>query len=192
MMDYEYIEGLVLKSKNGDAFSKEMLMNEFRPLILNIVKKTFLHGYDKSDIQNECYKSLFKCLSMYNLETHRFVAYATIGIKNNINDLVRKVKTRGSAEGSEALTLSQDLEDNLPSNEDNFEDIICTKCDYEILKLAINNLTSEERKLIKFIFFENNSLSSYAALKNLSYSNANRKKVSTLRKLNRYFSKNRV
>ena len=45
-MDYEYIESLVQKSKEGDTLSKEKLVSEFRPLILNIVKRTFLHGYD--------------------------------------------------------------------------------------------------------------------------------------------------
>ena len=188
-MDYEYIENLVLKSKAGDTLSKEKLANEFRPLILNIAKRTFLHGYDKNDIQNECYHSLFKCLSMYNCANHRFVAYATNGIKNNINDLIQRVKNRSSLEGSEALTLSKDLENNLPSNDESFEDVLCSKCDFEALKSALNYLDKEERELIKFIFFQNNRLSSYASMKNLPYSTANKKKAITLMKLSKYFNK---
>lgn len=189
-MDYDYIENLAFKSRNGDEISKEKLVNEFRPLILNIAKRTFLHGYENSDIQSECYKSLFKCLSMYNPDSHRFVAYASNGIRNNINDLIKRVKTRSSAEGSEALTLSDNLEDSLPSNEDNLEDILCNKCDYEILKSAIASLTREEKELIKFIFFKNNTLAAYASLKNLPYSTANRKKKLTLLKLNKHLNRN--
>ncbi|WP_297421355.1 sigma-70 family RNA polymerase sigma factor [Clostridium sp.] len=186
-MDYEYIESLVQKSKEGDTLSKEKLVSEFRPLILNIVKRTFLHGYDNEDIKHECYRTLFKCLSMYNLESHRFVAYASNGIRNNINDLIKRVKNRSSSEGSEALTLSSDLEDNILSKDDSIEDIFCTKCDYETLKLAINSLNNEEKELIKFIFFKNNSVATYASIKNIPYSTANRKKLLTLMKLSNYF-----
>lgn len=188
-MNYEYIEDLVVKSKNGDALSKEKLVQEFRPLIINLSKRTFLHGYDKNDIQNECYKSLFKCLSMYKLESHRFVAYATNGIRNNINDLIKRTKTRSSTEGSEALALSDDLQQTLTSHEDSLEEILCSKCDRESLKLAINSLSEDEKELIKFIFFKGNTVATYACLKNIPYSTANRRKMVTLVKLSKYFNK---
>ncbi len=187
-MDYEYIEKLVHNSRSGDKSSKEKLVNEFRPLILNIAKRTFLHGYENNDIQNECYKTLFKCLSMYNMESHRFVAYASNGIRNNINDLIKRVKTRSSTEGSEALTLSDTLEDSLLSNEDTIEDALCSKADYDALKSAILSLSKEERELIKFVFLKGNTLAAYASLKNLPYSTANRKKKVALMKLNKYIN----
>lgn len=186
-MDYKYIESLVLRSKNGDSISKEELAKEFRPLILNIVKRTFLHGYDNEDIQNECYRTLFKCLSMYDLERHRFVAYASNAIKNNINDLIKRVKNRSPIEGSEALTLSDNLEHNLSSKGDSLEEVLCSESDYELLKIAINSLNKEEKELIIFIFFKNNTVSAYAALKNMPYSTVNRKKAVTLMKLSKYF-----
>lgn len=188
-MNYEYIESLALKSKNGDTLSKEKLVTEFRPLILNIVKRTFIHGYDNNDIQNECYKALFKCLSMYNLDKHRFVAYASNGIRNNINDLIKRSKNRNSAEDPEALTLSDNLEHILLSCEDNMEDMLCNKLDYESLIFSINKLNKEERELIKFIFFKNNTVSTYAYLKNIPYSTANRRKIAALTKLSKYINK---
>ena len=54
-MNFEYIESLVTKSKNGDTLSKEKLAEEFRPLIFNISKRTFIDGYEIQDIQNQCY-----------------------------------------------------------------------------------------------------------------------------------------
>jgi len=98
-MDFDYIEDLVTKCKNNDVAAKEKLAAKFRPLIYNISKRTFIDGYDIRDIQNEAYKSLFKCVSTYNLEKHRFVAYATNAIKNNMGDLIKRIKTRRSTEG---------------------------------------------------------------------------------------------
>jgi len=188
-MNYEYIENLVLKAKNGDTLSKEKLAQEFRPLIINISKKTFLHGYDNHDIQNECYRTLFRCVFLYNVQNHRFVAYATNGIKNNINDLIKRVKTRSSAEGHEALCLSDNLEHSLPSTEDSLEDTLCAKCDYDELRFAINNLNEEEKELIKFVFFKNNTVKTYANKKNMCYSTASQRKKVALTKLSKYINK---
>ena len=116
-MDYNYVESLVYQCKNGDMISKEKLADEFRPLIINISKRTFIDGYDLNDIRNECYKSLFKCVSLYNLEKHKFVAYATNAIKNNINDLIKHIKTRSSTNGNDALSLHSDVEKDLPSHD---------------------------------------------------------------------------
>jgi len=51
-LNFEYIEELVTNCKNGDALSKENLAGEFRPLIFNISKRTFIDGYEIQDIQN--------------------------------------------------------------------------------------------------------------------------------------------
>ncbi len=187
-MDLKYVEMLAKKSKDGDNLSKENLIEEFRPFIRNLSRKTFIHGYDKNDIENECYKNLFKCLNSYDLEKHRFVAYATNGIKNNLNDLIRKTKNRDNSEGSCALTLSDDLEDALPSNEPNLEDMLCNECDLDLLKYAIKKLTKEEQELIDFIFFKNNTIRLYSNLKNMCYSTAAKRKMDVLKKINKIFS----
>lgn len=189
-MDFNYIESLVCKCKNGDMISKEKLANEFRPLIINISKRTFIDGYDRNDIKNECYHSLFKCLSLYNLEKHKFVAYATNAIKNNMNDLIKHIKTRSSTNGNDALSLHADVEKNLPSQDMSLEDLFCDKCDSEDLKLAINNLTEEEKELIDFIFFKNNTIQDYAYYKNMCYSTACLKKKIILKKIYDYISLN--
>ncbi|GAA0077254.1 sigma-70 family RNA polymerase sigma factor [Clostridium sp. CTA-5] len=185
-MDYNYIENLVRKSKDGDKLSKEKLIEEFRPFILNLSKRTFIDGYDLYDVQNECYKNLLKCLKSYNLEKHRFVAYATNGIKNNINDLIKRSKNRSSTEGYEALTLCDNLEHTLPSDNSNLEDILCDKCAFQTLRLAINNLSEEEKELIDFVFFKNNTIKLYSDLKDMCYSTAVNRKTNALRKINKY------
>ena len=46
-MNFNYIETLVAKAKNGDVSSKEIISKEFRPMILNIISEydeTFLYS----------------------------------------------------------------------------------------------------------------------------------------------------
>ena len=155
LMNYEYIEKLVEYSKDGHTESKEQLIKEFTPYILNLCKKTFIHGYDFSDLKNECYKSLFYCVSKYNPETHRFVAYATNGIKNNIYDLVRKSQTRKSLDSSETLIITDEFQETLVSDLIGIEDFLCKKSDYIELHKAIKNLNADEQEMINFLFFSN-------------------------------------
>lgn len=182
-MDFDYIENLVYKCKNGDMVSKEKLADEFRPLIINISKRTFIDGYDINDLRNECYKSLFKCVSLYNLEKHKFVAYATNAIKNNMNDLIKHIKTRSITNGTAALSFHDDIEKNLPSHDISLDDLFCDQCDYEDLKLAISNLNRDEKELINFIFFKNKTIRDYAYFKNMCYSTACLKKKLILKKI---------
>ena len=93
-MNFNYIETLVAKAKNGDVSAKEIIFKEFRPMILNISKRTFVHGYEFSDIEHECYATLLKCIKIYDLDKKRFVAYATMAIKNNINYLIKRYCNR--------------------------------------------------------------------------------------------------
>lgn len=186
-MDYNEIEKLVSAAKARNKLANELLAEEFKPFILNLSKKIFINGYDRQDIQNECYKILFNCVSVYNLEKHRFVAYATNSIKNNMNDLIKKSQNRRSSEGFEALTLSDNLEHTLPSEACSLEDMLCIKADYSTLTQAIANLNEDEKELIIFVFFKNNPLKSYAYWKNMRYSTATRKKRKILTKMRKSF-----
>ena len=187
-MNFEYIEYLVGNCKNGDNLSKEKLAEEFRPLIFNISKRTFIERYEMHDIQNQCYETLFKCVFLYNLEKHRFVAYATNAIKNNINDLMKRIKTRSSTEGNNALSLHADVEKDIPSQDISLEDLFCDQCDYEELRLALNNLNEEEKELIDFIFYKNNTVQNYAYFKNMCYSTACQRKKVILKKIFDYIN----
>lgn len=187
-MDFNEIEALVANAKAENKLSKEKLAEEFKPFIINISNKTFINGYDKQDIQNECFRILFKCVSVYNLEKHRFVAYATNGIKNSINDLITKSMNRSSCEGSEALILSDNLEHTIPSTADALDDLLCNKADSELLIQAFDNLTKEEKELIIFVYFKNNPLKTYAYWKNMRYSTATRKKKNILNKMKQHLS----
>ena len=171
-MNYTQIESLVQSSRQGNHTSKELLAEAFKPFILNISKRTFINGYDFYDVQSECYKILFNCVSLYKPETNKFVAYATSGIKKSLNDLIKKSKNRSHAEGHEALILCGYLEHLLPSEIPTTEEVLCEKADYEIVISALSKLPSKEKELITYVFLENNTVRAYAALHNINYSTA--------------------
>ena len=182
-MNYKYVENLVRLSKNGDIKSKEKLLEEFRPFIINISKRTFIHGYEFEDIMNECYKILLKCILLYKLESHRFVAYATNGIKNSINDLIRNSIKNNKISGNSTLTIDSFVENTCKDDTPEIEDILCSQYDCDCLKYAMNCLTEEELNLIDHIFYKNKTLKSYAKENNVSYSYAFKKKRYILDKL---------
>ncbi|MDU1004431.1 MAG: sigma-70 family RNA polymerase sigma factor [Clostridium butyricum] len=186
-MDYNYIDNLVRLSKTGDEYSKEKLVDEFKPFIINISKKAFIHGYEFEDIMNECYIALFKCISLYKIEMHRFVAYATNGIKNNINDLIRK-NIKQNKKCDSPITLNNYVEETLKADIPEIAELLCDKYDSECLKYAINQLSSDELNLIIYLFYENKTLKSYAHEKGLSYSYVNKKKRYILDKLFMYIN----
>lgn len=185
-MNFNEIETLVAAAKSENKLSKEKLAEEFKPFIINLSNKTFISGYDREDIQNECYRILFNCVSVYNLDRHRFVGYAMSGIRKSLNDLIERSIKRSATEGSEALILSDNLEHVLPSQMDTLDDILYNKTTSELLKNAINSLSNEEKELIIFIYFKNSSLRTYAYWKNMCYSTAGKKKKNILNKLKRY------
>lgn len=183
-MDYEYIENLVSDSKSGNEKAKEALALEFTPLINSICRRTFIYGYERSDIRNECFTTLFYCIYKYRLEAHRFIAYATNAIKNNINDLIKKTVKQNGLNNFLTCSLYDNALDFLPSNENSLEENLCLLNGYDELSFVINNkLNPEEKQLILFLFFNENTLTNYAHCKKISYVAASKRKKKVLNKL---------
>lgn len=188
-MDYECIEKLVNAAKAGDTKAKENLVMEFTPLINSISRRTFIHGYETCDIKSECFTTLFICISRYNTDSHRFVAYATNSIKNNINYLIRESIKRNKLDGFVTLSLDDKLIDFLPSAAYSIDEKLCCLDDYNDLSSAIkNNLTEEEKQLVSFLFFKENTLTNYAASNSISYVAASKRKKKVLNKLKKYIN----
>lgn len=183
-MNYEYIEKLVIEAKNGDNAAKESLVFEFTPFINSLSRKTFIHGYEKSDIKNECFQTLFICISKYKINSNSFVSYAINSMKNNVNDLIRRIVSRNELDGLYSLSLDDNLENSLSSETDQPDEKLCNECDYNALLFAINNkLNDVEKDLIDFIFFKGNTLTNYAYYNNISRVTALKRKKKALNKL---------
>jgi len=188
-MDYAYIEHLILSTKEGNSISKEKLIDEFTPLIKKISKTTFISNYTREDIEQECYLTLLKCIDKYNPKMHRFIGYATMAIRNNINYLLRGYIKHKAINSDASLTSTGSLEDlNLKSNEEIESSILYIE-KKKMYKEAINLLSKEERELLKYVYIKNNSLKQFATMKNISYSTLCKRKARIKRTLKQYIEK---
>lgn len=186
-MNYEKLETLVIKAKNGDKKSKEEIINEFKPFILKFSSKFFIDSYDIYDIQSECYTILLEAINMYKPEKHRFVAYATNAIKNTIFLLVRRSKRHDKTDGLSALTFDGELSHIVDENDD-YQQIL-KKLDSEQLANALKSLNKKEFELIDFVIFKKQSLRSYSIIKKINYSTVVWDKNLILKKLKGYLTK---
>lgn len=182
-LDYDYIETLVKKSKDNDKTAQEELLKEFEPFIVNISSKTHLNGYDFDDIKSECYKSIAKCLLLYDKNRHRFVAYAINAIKNNLKDLIKTTYKKSSITSYNLIHLTDELQSILKSNDVSLDEIVMNKLDCEILNSTLKSLAPEELELIDFIIIKGYSLKSYSIFKNISYNKAYKHKQIILNKI---------
>lgn len=168
-MDSNEIESLVKLAKANDKSAKEELMVKFTSMILNLSKRSFVNSYEFADIKNECYHTLFKCVSLYNSDKHRFVAYATSSIKNSVNLLIRTSIRRNGSEGPEAFILDGKLENTICSGLEDFDSIMLNKVYRNRLNAALQILSSNEDELVKYVYFEKHSLKNYSQYKKIPY-----------------------
>jgi RNA polymerase sigma factor (sigma-70 family) len=182
-MDYNKIEEIVSLAKAGNKQAKEDIAMEFRPFILNLSKKTHIISYEFSDIENECYRVLFKCVNKYDIERHRFVAYATNAIKNSISGLIRVTARRGGNYGQKPFTYSN-CTNNAPFPcGDSVDDFIVNKLNRKKLKYAIKDLDYIEQELLYYIYIKGYSLNKYSKIKGISYYAASSVRESMIDKL---------
>lgn len=187
-INYKEMENLVLLSKNGDENAKEKILSEFTPFIISLCKKSHVTSFDFEDLKQECYKTLFKCVKMYNPNTHRFVAYATNGIKNSMHYLIRTSINRDKRDGKNSLIMDSILETLLSSDTDEVDNIIYKKMCREKLKTSLSHLNPQEKEFIDYVFFKGYSMRKFSQTKEIPYTKALNLRGSSLKKLRDNFN----
>lgn len=183
-MDSQHVENLVTRFlEDNDLKAKEELIESFIPFIKKFSKSIFIYGYDKYDIENECYKALLRALTYYNSRSNTFVAFAIKTIKNSLYEILRKSKAREFAEGKEALIFTDTLENTLLSQELPIEEQIYNTLDNLLLKDAIDKLFPNEKVFISYIFINKKTLREYAKEYHMTYKEALALRMRILRKL---------
>lgn len=188
-MDFDKIENLVLLSKQDNSKAKEELCAQFAPLIIKLSMKTYINGFDFEDLKSECYKTLFKCVLLYDPSKHRFVAYATNAIKNSINNLIRTSLRKSLGEGCKALNLDANLEYVLSYDMFSVEDRLFKNVFHKELKNEIAKLSFDEQLLIEFLYYKKTSLKAFAAYRAIPYGKAFNIKSNMLKKLRKNIEK---
>ena len=191
-MDLEYVEQLVYDLKQKNINTKEEIIKLFSPFILNLAGKTYINGYTFEDIRNECYKSLLYALNKYEVGNNSFAKYAFTAIRNNLNDLIRRRISHYESDGQCALTLTDNLEYILVSEDKPLYETAYKNICFNTLKNIISTLDKDEKEFISYIYIKNNPLTSYAEFKNINYYQARYIQKKLLKKLNQKFAEKHI
>nr|WP_312289492.1 sigma-70 family RNA polymerase sigma factor [Clostridium chromiireducens] len=184
-MNYSEIESNVSNAKLGDPESLTALLIQFKPYIFKIAKTFNIKNYDEYDLVQIGYIALIKAVEKYTEGSNSFSSYVYTTIKNamkytarsnkkHLNTLSINASIDGQSfnEFTELLQSSENLEVDYLEHERILE-----------LQRLISNLEPDEFELIFFVYYNNFSLTDYAAKKGISYSKIVRKKNSILDKL---------
>ena len=105
---------------------------------------------------------------------------------NQANYLERVDRKHGLLYFSE-MDKDGHLVDNIPDKNVDVEKLVEMKALIDRLNIAMNSLTKDEREIVERLFFEDESLSSVAKRKKVSYQAIQSKKNTILAKLKKFF-----
>ena len=105
---------------------------------------------------------------------------------NHANYLERVDRKHGLLYFSE-MDKDGHLVDNIPNKNVDVEKLVEMKALIDRLNIAMNSLTKDEREIVERLFFEDESLSSVAKRKKVSYQAIQSKKNTILAKLKKFF-----
>lgn len=84
------INSLIIKSKNHDSDSTEMILKMFKPKVIAICREYFLTGADFDDLLQEGMIGLYKAIQNYdNTKNDNFSSFATMCIHRQIQSAVK-------------------------------------------------------------------------------------------------------
>ena len=184
-MNYSEIESQVSKAKCGNIESLTALLLQFKPYIVKIAKSFHIKNYDEYDLVQIGYIALIHAVEKYNEGSNSFSSYVYTAIKNAMRYTARANKKHSSnlsinasIDGQSSLDFMQLLQ----SNENLENDYLDHEKALEFRKI-ISELEPDEFELIFFVYYNNFSLTDYAAKKGIPYSKIIRKKNFVLSKL---------
>ncbi|MVX66955.1 sigma-70 family RNA polymerase sigma factor [Clostridium chromiireducens] len=184
-MNYDEIEDHVKLAKTGNSESLTKLLLQFKPFIFKTAKNFNIKNYDEYDLVQIGYIALINAVEKYDTSKHSFSSYAYSTIKN-----VMKYTARENRKHQNTLSINASIDGNCPNDFTEFlqsnENLELDYLEHErILNIQrmVSALEPDEFELIFFVYYNNFSLTDYAAKKKISYSKIVRKKNFILDKL---------
>lgn len=184
-MNYDEIEDHVKLAKEGDSESLTKLLIQFKPFIFKTAKSFNIKNYDEYDLVQIGYISLINAVDKYDTSKHSFSSYVYSTVKNAMKYTARsnnKHKLTLSINASIDGQGSIDFTELLESNENLENDYLEHEKVIELQKI-LSDLEPDEFELIFLVYYNNFSLTDYAAKKKLPYSKIVRKKNAVLEKI---------
>ncbi|WP_125153608.1 sigma-70 family RNA polymerase sigma factor [Clostridium rectalis] len=183
------IEKLVIKAKEGNKKSLELLLLKLKPLVLKEAQKVFIKNYSMEDLIQIGYVSILKSINKYNPAKKRFLGYASAAIKNNYNYLIREKSNMHFEESLYKETFQGLTLMNLLHSSENIQEDYIKKELLTTLYKSIDKLSKEEKEIIIWIYFHEKSLKSYSIFKNKNYGQCRYLKNKALKNLKHHLNK---
>ncbi|MCE5220707.1 MAG: sigma-70 family RNA polymerase sigma factor [Clostridium sp.] len=184
-MNYDQIEDQVKLAKQGSSESLTKLLLQFKPFIFKTAKDFNIKNYDEYDLVQIGYIALINAVDKYDTTKHSFSSYVYSTIKNAMKYTARSnnkhklnLSINASIDGKSSLDFTEFLE----SNENLENDYLAHERVVELQKI-ISDLEPDEFELIFLVYYNNFSLTDYAAKKKRPYSQIVRKKNAVLEKI---------
>ena len=184
-MNYEEIEDHVKLAKQGNSESLTKLLIQFKPFIFKTSKDFNIKNYDEYDLVQIGYIALINAVDKYDTTKHSFSSYVYTTIKNVMKYTARSnnkhklnLSINASIDGKSSLDFTEFLE----SRDDLENDYLANEKIIELQKI-ISDLKPDEFELIFLVYYNNFSLTDYAAKKKVPYHQIVRKKNAVLEKI---------
>lgn len=182
------LEELALKAQKQDNSALETLCKYFKPYIVRQAHLTYVKGYEIEDLIQIGYVSLLKAINMYKPTNKNFNYYVLASIKRNFYYLIRQEARHNNEysmefQTSEGLTLADSIEDKF-----NLEENYIKKETHQELKECLKLLNKEEKEMIKWVYFQKESLKEYAEIKKITYNQSRYRMQKVLKKLKELLS----
>ena len=184
-MNYDEIENHVKLAKLGDSESLTKLLIQFKPFIFKTSKDFNIKNYDEYDLVQIGYIALINAVDKYDTSKHSFSSYVYTTIKNVMKYTARSnnkhkltLSINASIDGQSSLDFTELLESH-----ENLEDDYLEHEKIVGLQKIISDLEPDEFELIFLVYYNNFSLTDYAAKKKIPYHTIVRKKNAALKKI---------
>ena len=174
----DYVNGLVLKAKNGDEEAIRLLIDQYKPFIMKDSSKYRIIGFDFEDLVQHSYLSLIKAVHKYNFNKSSFTTYVMTSISNNLKYLLRSSIKHHREVPEENANYA-----HLPEYTFTIEDEVIAYEEVKKLQEVIDKLDEKERKLINNYYMNRVPMDQLAAEEGISYSGMRKRKDKLLRKM---------
>lgn len=168
---------VLISAKENDEEAKEYILVKYEPMIINRAMSYFIKGYEVEDLIQIAKFTALVAVNKFDLESKsNFTSYLDRAIKNNFSNLLRKtVKTNYEASLDFKLSEEDELLDVLASEDLTDEEVINNFMREELAEL-LSALSKEDLELLKFLYFENKTLSEWSRKTNQKYYDARKRR----------------
>ncbi|MGL5575477.1 MAG: sigma-70 family RNA polymerase sigma factor [Sarcina sp.] len=177
---------VIIAAKEGKEDAKEYILEKYEPMIINRAMSYFIKGYETEDLIQIARFTALIAIDKFDLDSKsNFTSYLDRAIRNNFSNILRKVvKTHYEASLDFKISEEDQLLDILASENMTDEEVIRRIMRVELNELLLE-LSKEDLMLLKFLYFENKTLSEWTRKSNQKYYEARKRRdylLSFLRK----------